>query len=52
MLFNLELLADMIKEKWHIEVSFELEDKEEMKNNPETKEEQGQQEEQEINNGE
>lgn len=52
MLFNLELLADQIKEKWHIEVSFELEDKEEMKNNPETKEEQGQQEEQEYNNGE
>lgn len=52
MLFNLELLADMIKEKWHIEVSFELEDKEEMKNNPETKEEQGQEQEQERNNGE
>lgn len=52
MLFNLELLADQIKEKWHVEVSFELEDKEEMKNNPETKEEEGNQTEQEINNGE
>lgn len=52
MLFNLECLADQIKEKWHIEVSFELEDKEEMKNNPETKEEQGNQTEQEFNNGE
>lgn len=52
MLFNLECLADMIKEKWHIEVSFELEDKEEMKNNPETKEEQGNETEQEFNNGE
>lgn len=51
MLFNLELLADQIKEKWHIEVSFELEDKEEMKNNPETKEEEGNQTEQEFNNG-
>lgn len=51
MLFNLELLADMIKEKWHIEVSFELEDTEAVKENPETKEEQGQQEEQERNNG-
>lgn len=52
MLFNLELLADQIKEKWHIEVSFELEDKEEMKNNPETKEEQGNETEQKFNNGE
>ena len=51
MLFNLELLADMIKEKWHIEVSFNLEDTEAVKENPETKEEQGQQAEQERNNG-
>lgn len=51
MLFNLELLADMIKEKWHIEVSFNLEDTEAVKENPETKEEEGQQEEQERNNG-
>lgn len=52
MLFNLECLADQIKEKWHIEISFELEDTEAVKEeNPETKEEQGQQEEQERNNG-
>ena len=51
MLFNLECLADMIKEKWNIEVSFELEDKEAVKENPETKDEEGQEQEQEINNG-
>ena len=44
-------LLDEIKEKWNIEVKASLEDLEEVKQNPETKEEQGNQEEQEMNNG-
>ena len=44
-------LLDEIKEKWGIEVKASLEDLEEVKQNPETKEEEGNQEEQEINNG-
>ena len=52
MLFNLELFAEDIKEKFKVDVKFELEDIEIVKENPETKDEQGQQEEQETNNGE
>lgn len=45
-LFQLELLCDNIKEKWGIEVKITLEDLEASKENPETKDEQGNQSEQ------
>lgn len=46
-----QYVLDDIKEKWNIEVTATLEDLEAIKENPETKEEQGQEKEQEINNG-
>ena len=46
-----QYVLDDIKEKWNIEVKATLEDLEATKDNPETKEEQGQEQEQEINNG-
>ena len=52
MLFNLKLFCEQIKEKFNEEVTIELEDIEAVKENPETKEEEGQEQEQTINNGE
>ena len=52
MLFNLKLFCEQIKEKFNEEVTIELEDIEAVKENPETKEEEGQEKEQTINNGE
>ena len=52
MLFNLKLFCEQIKEKFNEEVNIELEDIEAVKENPETKEEEGQAQEQTINNGE
>ena len=52
MLFNLKLFCEQIKEKFNEEVNIELEDIEAVKENPETKEEEGQEQEQTINNGE
>ena len=51
MLFNLQCLLDEIKEKWHIEVKATIQDMDEVKENPETKEEGGQEGEQDENNG-
>ena len=50
MLFNLELFAQEIKEKFNVEVSFELEDIEMVKENPETKDEGGSEAEQDKEN--
>ena len=51
MLFNLKLFCEQIKEKFNEEVTIELEDIEAVKENPETKDEEGQEQEQTINNG-
>ena len=51
MLFNLKLFCEKIKEKFNEEVNIELEDIEAVKENPETKDEEGQEQEQTINNG-
>ena len=51
MLFNLKLFCEAIKEKFKEEVNIELEDIEAVKENPETKDEEGQEQEQAINNG-
>ena len=51
MLKQLQYLCDMIKEKWNIEVNITLKDLEDIKNNPETKEESGNENEEIRNNG-
>ena len=51
MLFNLKLFCEEIKEKFNEEINIELEDIKEVKQNPEAKDEQGEQKEQETNNG-
>ena len=51
MLFNLKLFCEDIKTKFNEEVNIELEDIEAVKENPETKDEEGQEQEQKINNG-
>ena len=51
MLRQLQYLCDMIKEKWSIEVTIILKDLEDVKDNPETKEESGNQNEEIRNNG-
>lgn len=50
MLFNLKLFCKEIKEKFNEEINIELEDIEEVKQNPETKKEEGNQTENEYNN--
>ena len=51
MLRQLQYLCNMIKEKWSIEVTITLKDLEDVKDNPETKEESGNQNEETRNNG-
>ena len=51
MLFQLQCLCDEIKDKWNIDVKVSIEDLIEVKSNPETKDEQGNESEQKINNG-
>lgn len=51
MLRQLQYLCDMIKEKWSIEVTITLKDLEDVKDNPETKEESGNENEETRNNG-
>lgn len=51
MLFQFQCLCDEIKDKWNIDVKVSIEDLIEVKSNPETKDEQGNESEQEINNG-
>lgn len=51
MLFNLQCMLDEIKEKWNIEVKASIQDMDEVKENPETKDEGGQEGEQNENNG-
>lgn len=50
MLFNLKLFCEEIKEKFNEEINIELEDIEEVKQNPETKKEEGNETENEYNN--
>ena len=50
MLFNLKLFCKEIKEKFNEEINIELEDIEEVKENPETKKEEGNETENEYNN--
>lgn len=51
MLRQLKYLCDMIKDKWNIEVNIVLKDLEDVKDNPETKEESGNENEETRNNG-
>ena len=50
MLFQLQCLCDDIKDKWGIEVKVSIEDLEQVKQNPETKDEGGNESEQELEN--
>ena len=50
MLFNLELFANEVKEKFNVDVKFNLEDIEIVKQNPETKDEGGNESEQDLEN--
>ena len=51
MLFQFQCLCDEIKDKWNIDVKVSIEDLKEVKSNPETKDEQGNETEQKENNG-
>lgn len=51
MLFNLQCMLDDIKDKWNIEVKAYIKDMDEVKENPEAKDEQGEQIENNENNG-
>ena len=50
MLFQLQCLCDDIKDKWGIEVKVSIEDLEQVKQNPETKDEGGNESEQDLEN--